>query len=131
MPAMTEQDRTKNNHLIELMDSMFKFKPGDLVVQKIELERIKAEFDLNRYTLKAGYGAALAVTQPMSVVERVLKECPGNFQCFYAVNSYTKRDDGLQVVSPILFIDNAVVSWEEAKEFYAAYRAKADAELGK
>ena len=126
MPMMTEEDRTKNNRTTEIMDSLFEFKPGDLIVERVAFERVKAEFALNAYHKRNKFDrVALGVLEPLSVVERMLKECPGNLQCFYTVHKMIKKDHGAELAS-LTYIDTSVIGYDKVLEFYAEQRLLAD-----
>lgn len=121
MPKMTQEEFTKSNLVAEMLDSLFTFKSGDLVVERTSFEHHKAELAANvgAYDKFSKMGAVI----PRVVSERVLRECPGNTQVFYTCSTTMQQvDTGHQARSALQYAENELVPWSEVTAFYAQYK---------
>ncbi len=98
------------NALAETFDGHFKFKPGDLVVERSVLESYRIDIEANKYADK--YGQRARVPMPGTICSRRLEQCHGGTQGFYVLQCRATDGGMISAVVP----DHSVVAFAEMAE---------------
>lgn len=105
------------------LDVYFRFKVGDLVVCKANLEPYRLDAEIN--TMK-GF-ERVNVLASMQIVERLLQQCHGGIQGFYVVRRWSLTDGGGSQEVMVKFIEHEIVSWHEVADVARAVAEKVNA----
>src|SRR3990172_3734849 len=110
--------------LLQVLDSVFKFKIGDMVNRVILLEQLEDETrDIGSLAV-SGYDhkpAPLAAPQGQMVLERLLQQCHGGVQKHYLVSGDVDRHTGL-VGAPARHTEIELVAREDVLAIIAKMR---------
>jgi hypothetical protein len=79
-----------------LLDKIFRFAPGDLVVKRAQVERMRAEIEVNGRMKKSRYGDGrrVGIGPYFTVLERRVQECHGGVQLFYVISGHQDKETG-------------------------------------
>ena len=102
------QDKIK-----EVMDAVFKFKPGDIVTTRALVMRWKTEHEISGPRERYSRGAA---PTPITIVCRELEECHGGYQPKYVARDEARPDILLR------FMDHELVEYREGVEVALAMK---------
>lgn len=106
----------------EAMDSVFKFKVGDVCAMRSALTVWKAELELNGKQ-NDRYGYRVASPIPVIVLARELEECHGGFQPKYVVRLQAQASgSGALTEMGLRVMDHELVSFDEAMDVARSMR---------
>lgn len=94
----------------EMMNALFSFKPGDLVMRRADHEAYAADAAANGQPDKYAR-ERVRIPVPLTVLHRRVEQCHGGIQCFYVVSG--RRQDGAIQLDTIA--DHEAVSFDEVK----------------
>jgi hypothetical protein len=109
-----------SEHLRTVFDETFRFKVGDVVVEKTVAK--EAERELNKEQ-KSLYGERRRGPIGVTVVARFAEECSGGVQRFYRCQGYTAQKDGGAILST--FAEIALEPYEAVMDIARAMKADA------